>query len=588
MLDFADQARGFLSQGIKDHEKTVVREALKLNEQATDTQLFVALVQAVSQLSANAIHVAVAGWQDPREGEEVSRVLILAPSYLSRLTIGAAERRLDLDRFDDPRTLLGVLRAGTLVQRRAAARRLATLLEEPNKVSSDELQLVNDTLSQLRDVEISHDLVAIRARLSGVENRRVRAIRREWERLASEVENEVNAFWNGVRPDEPIAAMHADQRAHLFSHVLDLSTPLINHITAMIEGADGASNSAGRAALVASLRHANDPRLLPSLRSLLDGKDVNLLIPAIQALGHIDDPRIHPALMGVYERETSVDRRVTIAGALAMVGDNRGLGEVRQALAAGQESVLGIALEAMANLGTPEDCQTIYPILDHPDPLVVTTAVRTLGRIGDGLTLKPLLRLRQKVRRSALRAEIEEAETAIHARMELLGEEPSAPQEASEAFDTGKMAVLVVQRFPTKVAFTAYWSLFIGYTWLFFGSLNKAIARFELASSQRPGWAKPLVALAMTHARGEQYAQALGAFRRVLDIDRATVEKHPARVQTLARTFFRRADMVERQGRLDIACGLLDEVLAVDLRKAPSGLRFAITQRREELRARQK
>jgi tetratricopeptide (TPR) repeat protein len=92
----------------------------------------------------------------------------------------------------------------------------------------------------------------------------------------------------------------------------------------------------------------------------------------------------------------------------------------------------------------------------------------------------------------------------------------------------------------------------------------------------------------MTYARGEQYAQALGAFRRVLDIDRATIEKHPTRVQTLAQTFFRRADMVERQGRLDIACGLLDEVLAVDLRKAPSGLRFAINQRREELRARQK
>ena len=91
----------------------------------------------------------------------------------------------------------------------------------------------------------------------------------------------------------------------------------------------------------------------------------------------------------------------------------------------------------------------------------------------------------------------------------------------------------------------------------------------------------------MTYALGEQYAQALGAFRRALDIDRASIEKHPARVQTLARSFLRRADIVEREGRLDIACGLLDEVLAVDLRKAPSGLRFAIGQRREELRAKQ-
>jgi tetratricopeptide (TPR) repeat protein len=242
----------------------------------------------------------------------------------------------------------------------------------------------------------------------------------------------------------------------------------------------------------------------------------------------------------------------------------------------------------MANLGTSEDCQSIYPLLDHQDPLLVTAAVKTLGRIGDGRTLNPLLRLRQRVRRSALRAEIEDAETAIQARMELLGEEPPPfIKEKSEPFDTGKMAALVVRRFPTKVIVAAHFSLLLGHVWLLFRSFTRAIARFEAATSLRPGWVAPLVAVAMTYARQEQHAQALGAFRRALDIDRSSIEKYPARVRTLARAFFRRADMVEREGRLDIACGLLDEVLAVDLRNAPSGLRFAILQRREELKARQ-
>jgi len=134
---------------------------------------------------------------------------------------------------------------------------------------------------------------------------------------------------------------------------------------------------------------------------------------------------------------------------------------------------------------------------------------------------------------------------------------------------------------------TAWWSLWVGHLWELAGSFTRSIARYEASTSLRPGWVPPLISVAMTYARREQYAQALGAFRRALDIDRSSIEDHPTRVGMLARAFFRRADMVEREGRLDIACGLLDEVLAVDLRRAPSGLRFAIYQRREELKARQ-
>jgi hypothetical protein len=172
---------GFLSQGILHSDKNRACNALNLDEKADSKEIARALVRTISQRSAKELHMAALGWQDPREAEEVSRVFSLAPSYLGRLTTGASERRLDLERFDDARTLLGVLRAGTLIQRRAAARRLATLLEDTGKLSIEELREVNDTLSQLRDVEISHDLAGARTRLMGVESRRTRAMRREWE-----------------------------------------------------------------------------------------------------------------------------------------------------------------------------------------------------------------------------------------------------------------------------------------------------------------------------------------------------------------------------------------------------------------------
>ena len=52
----------------------------------------------------------------------------------------------------------------------------------------------------------------------------------------------------------------------------------------------------------------------------------------------------------------------------------------------------------------------------------------------------------------------------------------------------------------------------------------------------------------------------------------------------VARCFLRRAEQVERDGRIAIARGLLHEVLTLDLRRVPSSLRFEIGQRHETLR----
>ena len=49
----------------------------------------------------------------------------------------------------------------------------------------------------------------------------------------------------------------------------------------------------------------------------------------------------------------------------------------------------------------------------------------------------------------------------------------------------------------------------------------------------------------------------------------------------MATTFLRRAEAVEREGRVDIARGLVDEALSYDLRRAGAEVRMALSERRK-------
>jgi len=136
------------------------------------------------------------------------------------------------------------------------------------------------------------------------------------------------------------------------------------------------------------------------------------------------------------------------------------------------------------------------------------------------------------------------------------------------------------------VRFSSWFDFVMGHLWLGLGAWRRAISRFERAAARRPGWAAPLAALALHHARKERPPQALAAFRRALEADRPWVEGNIYAMRALARVFLRRAEEVEKSGRVDIARGLIEEMLALDLRRVPSELRFELTRRQEHLRQR--
>jgi tetratricopeptide (TPR) repeat protein len=333
-----------------------------------------------------------------------------------------------------------------------------------------------------------------------------------------------------------------------------------------------------------ALQSAGDARLLPALRMLIDSAEGDRFMPAVRALARIDDPRVHPILKSAFTRTAIAEHRLVLAGALGIAGDARGLSIAREALATRDERMMPYALEALAYLGSAEDVLAVVEQLEHEDPERVRAAVETLGRLGDGRALLPLSRLcaaeGTRAISAALRADAEEADAAIRARLELLGEEPPAAAMASQAFNTAKMAALVRRRRdPAVVQIRARWSVAIARMWLAIGSTARAIARLEAASIMQPGWAAPVVTMAIVYAQDGDHAQALTTFRRALEIDRSAVERSSSAVALAAQAFLRRAETVASDGRADIARGLLEEALSLDLRKAPSELRFALTER---------
>jgi tetratricopeptide (TPR) repeat protein len=564
-----------LERGVRGEDLDRVRALLGLSSDSDEVRTVRALVGALAEARVANVRFASAHSADKERGDP-SRIMNLRASSLMRLKTSGEVGSVDIHRSSHVPTLLAVLRAGSLSQRRAAADRLGALLEE-KAIAAPHLEQLSETLQGLRTFAIAYEVGRVVARLPGQAGRAASVAERKWSQLLGRVERGIGAFWDGEASDEPLRALDAEDRAHLLSRVRDLPDEVVRHIAAVVGGSDVSVDARDRWVLLAGLQSAGDARLLPVLRALVDSGEGERLLPAIRALGRIDDPRTHPILKAAFARTAIAEHRVVLAGALGLTGDARGLPYAREALATRDERLLPYALEALAYLGGAEDVLAVSLQLEHDDPERQRAAVETLGRIGDGRALHPLAALCSRSISSALRADAEEAIAAIRARLELLGEEPPGQSAASQSFDTAKMAALVRRRRdPATVRLRSRLNVWLGHVWLGLGAQARAIRRLEAASALRPDWAAPIVTVAMVHARTGQHAQALAGFRRALEIDRAAVEKSSSAAEMVAQVFLRRAEAVESA---DIARGLLEEALALDLRKVSSGLRFALSER---------
>ncbi|HJK95188.1 MAG TPA: HEAT repeat domain-containing protein, partial [Polyangiaceae bacterium LLY-WYZ-15_(1-7)] len=550
-----------LQAGLGGGPADAVRGELGLGSDADDRHVARSLVQIVAAVSVadagrRPVEVAV----EVDAGEEDG-----APSADSSL-LGRLEGRgsdaIAVDQVDDLQTLLAVLRGGSLRQRRAV---LQHLVENLGDRPGREQKQIIETCEAIRDVELEQDLARARESLGGARGRAARADRETWKRRVDRLEQAIDDFWDAQRSVEPVGDLPGDERAQILQRTRDLPPLVIGHLAAVLEGVDGVSSRGARRELLESLRHAGDPRLVPSLTSLLDSGSPEIVTEAARALRRIEDPRIRPSVERAYERSVVDSTRAVLAAALGSWGDRRGLDYVRQLLQRDDPEVQLAALEALETLGGAEDTEAVAALLEEGGALTLG-AVQTLARVGDARALRPLAELEASTRVSAVRAAAEEARLAIVARMELRGEElDESLEETTQAI---RLAHEERPETPTGARFKAFRSYLFGQLLLAFGVVKAGIARLEQAATLRPGWARPWVAIALNHARRRKHAAALAAFRRAIETDRSMVERNPITIRSLAQTFLRRAEQVERDGRHDIARGLLGEVLDLDLRRA--------------------
>lgn len=558
-----------------------LRAALGVAEDEGDRELARRLVAAIASGSL----------ADLRAGEpEEPRPIAPPPasaSFLARLAVRRDENRPCIEELDDVPTLIAVLRGGSLPQRRAAALRLRELLEN-GRLDDARIAEIESALVSQRDADVAFEVARARAALPGEIGDEARDEDEPWAKLVADLEKSVRRFWEGETSVEPISELPGEQRAWIGIRARLLPDVVIAHVAAVLEGSDGVSDALARRALIEALRCAGDPRLLPSIVALLESRRADLVPDAARALARIDDPRARPALVAAYERSAALAQRAVLAGALGMAGDPRGLPFLRTLLRGDDPGAQLAAAEAMESVATSEDVELLIGMLERTDKALVALCVRALGRIGDARALGALEKLRagESELPGALLADVEDAEQAVRAQMELRGEEPPLRPEPTSLATAARADVVA------RGADEGFWArargridFVLGRLWMAVGAAGRAVAWFELAAARRPAWPQPLAAIALAHVRQGEPARALGAFRRAIEADRGWVERERPVVRALAEVVLRRAEEMERAGRLDIARGLLDEVLELDLRRVPSNVRFELRRRRQALAA---
>jgi len=588
-----DELLRAMRDGTGAGDEPVLRRALGLDENAEDRVVARALVKAVADAHLAALEVR-SGAPPVRESMAGGRVTTSGTqppndaSFLARLGTASAhsDERTGVYALADVRTVLAVMHAGALRQRRAAVRRLVQLVGDNAKErSADDLRAVIAALTASRDIELGYEVSEALASLPGPAARKERTDREPFAEAVAAASIALRHFWEGEDTTDWLAGLTSEQRALLLLRLRDVPDRLVDHLSAVLEGADGAATLDARRMLATALRHAGDARLVPSLGALLLSTDSALGTEAARALRRIEDPRVAPLLQSAYERTVAEAPRAVLAGALGETGEMGGAAHVRGLLIARDESSLPAVLEALETLGGAEDVEAVAGLLSHADSHLIASAVRTLGAMGDARALPGLAALRGQPAHLGMRADVDAAVAAVHARMELRGEEaPRAEISRDAAAAAAVAARSAAVSDPAAVRFRAGWDVFVGHAWLALRAFVRAVARFEAAAARRPGWVTPLLAIGTTYARRGEVAQAIAAFRRAVAADRSEVERRALAVRALARCFLLRADELERAGRTDIARGLLAELGALDLRLTGSALRFEVGRRHEALR----
>ena len=572
-----------LREGLGAIDATTVTVLLD-TEDHSDELIARALVREVSASDLRAVGSNRDMRDDHRPSIMPDVVLASDTSFLGQLV--DVESGPNVQEVEDVQTLHAILRGGRLRHKRAALDRLANLLNSRKALPSDETKKALAIIENLSDPELSCQLAAVHRAVPALA-RKGRGRRELFRRAEAQLASRIRDYWDGALNQEPVAALAVDERAMLLSDVPSLADEAVQHIAAIIEGDDATVSPVNRLEVLISCRHTADVRLVPALIHLLHHEEFALSDEAARALCRVADPRVHPALLETFEKTPQESLRIVAAGALGVLGDTRGASVVRELLDRDDPQRAARGIEALGRCGGAQDSEALFSFLDHASDEVVMATVRALRSIGDARALARLHTRAnlEEATTPALWAEIEDAMDAITARMELQGEEVEQQSLAHllEEHEEDKEPVNAISFW---ARFRAFRHHMVAHFWLLFGALTRATKRFEAASRHWPSWAAPHIVLAMALVRSERYGRALHSFRRALTVDRDAVERNLLVMPSLTKAFLRRAEALRREGRDEIAQALVEEVLSLDLRRAPGSLRNELHRLREVFRRR--
>lgn len=477
----------------------------------------------------------------------------------------------------DVRTLQAVLAAGDLSQRREAVRRLGVLARNGGRGAME-------LLGTYQDVEVAYELLEERTTLSGGRGRTARGEKAEILRQAVELRERVTAYWDGTELDDPVLSLRGGNRSRFFLMLRGFSDPVVGHLGALLEGCAGEPMGHGeRLSLVGDLRFSAEPRLVATLGRLMVEGDPRLATGAARALARVNDPRAAPLLARSFERSVLQRERIVLAGCLGRLGDGRGRDYVGELLR-GDPTELDVLLEALRFLGTPDDARWVLERFGNLSPSERDVAIAMVGACADGELLVAVQEVRDRSEGGGSRSQWEDAMAVIHARMELKGE--IAPNPSLVKLQKRAIAGAPTGQVTWSAWLRAWWHEWIGSLWLALGRMSRAVTRFERASALRPLWAPPVVGVALAEVRAGRHGQAVAHFRKALELNRVSVEGQPWTATAAANSFLWRAGELEGEGRYDIAKGLVDEAVRMDLRRVASAVQFELSRKRERLLAR--
>ncbi len=512
---------------------------------------------------------AQGGWARPAE---LAARASIEGSFLHRLAVTSSDGERGIDRLDDVTTLLAVLRGGSLRQRRAAVARLASIAEAADIETRTR---IDDALAAVRDEDLAIPIGRARVRAGITDLPEIASDDALAARALRDLAAAIPRFYEGELERDPLTELDAEARSLVGSRLPLASNAVIAHLASLLETAGGEENREARVAWLEAIRTAGDPRLVPVLGALLDASERSVALESARALGRIDTESARMHLASAFRRSQTPADRAVLGGMLGLHGDSTVLTELRDTMRAEDPRARLAAAEAIGPIATSADFEPLASLMSTGSLALDRAVVRSLGSLGDSRAVRLLRALRTTDRGPALSVDVEDSLRAVRAQMELRGEK-DVPEGAITPVITRHASPWWARAIATLHVAVAELQARVGLH-------ARALRRLDRAILRARDLASPWVAKGRLFESRGSSAEALVVFRRAIEIDRSFVEGSPNAVRAVARAFLKRSEATLREGRRDVAQGLLDEVLALDLRRVPSPLRQALRREREKL-----